>query len=344
MTNLKKIKASFLLIFIMLLLTIVFFSHSIQAHLAYDVLMDMNSSKEAKELYQGFYNTHVMYDIATAVLGIAAFIVVLFVRKREKILLEDEKVALEREMEAESQELQMLIAANIQIAQAKEQFLVMFTHELKTPLNAIINFSKYISKKTSEMSEGKKIAELANSIHRNGQSMLDTVSNLLETARIKNGKISVTNETIFVSAMVGDIFDKYKSLTDEKNATNETQIDKNMIVTSDRYHLEHILSNIYTNALKYGNGKILVSAAYQDPRGWFVSIEDNGDGISDTQKALKLFEQVGVQGLQRHSQGTGVGLYFCKILCEELDFGLEISSSSVLGGAKITITSKEGQK
>jgi signal transduction histidine kinase len=332
MSSLKKVNASFLLFFIMFLLSIVFIAHSIQAHLSYDLMMEMNNSKEVVDLYQRNYTTHVLYDIATALLGMSSFVVALFIRR-------DEKAALEREREAESQELQMLIAANVQIAQAKESFLVMFTHELKTPLNAIINFSKYISKKTSDLSEGKKISELANSIHRNGQSMLDTVNNLLETARIKHGKMAVVQETIFVAAMIGDILDKYKSLSYEKNVTSETNVDKNMMVTSDKYHLEHIISNIYTNALKYGKDKVLVSAKHLDTGTWSISVEDNGEGISDIQKALGLFGQVGEQGLQRHSQGTGVGLYFCKILCDELGFTLEISRSDTLGGAKITIIS-----
>jgi signal transduction histidine kinase len=272
----------------------------------------------------------VALESAILFLNILMLMLILFVRHKEKSQLENEK-ELER---LATLEMQIKSEAEIELMRMKESFLVMFTHELKTPLNAVLNFSKYISKNITDT----KIIGLSNSIYKNGQNMLDTVNNLLEVNRVKNTKIEMKPEQFFLADMIRDILARYKILADEKSVKVDVNIDDDMAIVCNRFYIEHMISNIYTNAIKYGKGAIFISANASSNIKWAISIEDDGRGIADKELAVKLFEQAGEYEMQRSLQGTGVGLYFCKYFADLLGLELDISSSDLLGGAKITIS------
>lgn len=332
----KKLSAPILLFVAMLLLGVLNFAHIAHSVDMHHMAMETVSDPSLIEFNNVRFDKDIKFETAISILDLCAFLLILFVRQKEKTTLENE-----REVEKLARlEAQMREEAKEQVIKAKESFLIMFTHELKTPLNAIINFSKYICKKAVVMSDGDKILSLSNGILKNGQSMLDTVNNLLEINRIRSGKTEFEYENILLSDLIADVILKYKALADESKSVASFEIQDNIVVRSSRFYLEHIISNLYTNAIKYGKGKVFLGVEYKNATDWKISIEDNGDGILDPEAAVELFEQLEKNIVQRNSKGTGVGLYFCNFFSKLLGLTLTISRSKLLGGAKIEISVK----
>ncbi len=247
---------------------------------------------------------------------------------RIKTKLEEEKI---KEQEAQKRVLE-------EVSKTKDSFLVIFTHELKTPLNAIINFSEYAIKKLKKSDfEGKdKILSLLSSVNRNGAYMLNIVTNLLEIAKLKAGKISIKKETINLSHIISDIIEDFSSIALEKGIETRFENGLKESVISDELKVKQIISNIYSNSLKYGDKIINIKTGRDENGIAFVLIEDDGSGIKNKDKVFELYAQDG-SDLKKDITGSGVGLYFVKLLSAELNLGLKLLDSKSLGGASFLI-------
>ncbi len=244
--------------------------------------------------------------------------------------LEEEKIVrVEKEMVAKS-------AADV--SKAKDAFLVVFTHELKTPLNAIINFSKYISKQIakSDLKDKDELSDLASRIQYNGDNMLETVNNILDISRLRANKIVFKHENVNPSSIIEDIISLNGATIKEKCVVVERDMDMAMTIVSDKQRFSQIVSNLISNAIKYGEGKILVSLSHTADN-FVLSIEDNGRGIHDKENAFELFSSAQNDLADFHG-GTGIGLNFTRELCSGMGFDIRLEDSSALGGAKFTVS------
>lgn len=229
------------------------------------------------------------------------------------------------------------------INKAKESFLVLFTHELRTPLNAIINFSKYLHGKVvkSETVDPEKMAMLLKSIIENGRNMLQNVNDILDISKLQAHKMTFKKESFDPNKLIIDVLKELDSLIDSKGIQINIQADE-VEIYSDKQRVKQILINIVSNAIKYGQNMINVSIikkySYIE-----IIIEDNGEGIRNKNSVFELYEQNDIDlTLGREKTGTGVGLYFVKLMCDNLDIGLELQDSA-LGGASFKFTF-EGNK
>jgi len=219
----------------------------------------------------------------------------------------------------------------------KDRMLLLFTHELKTPLNAIISFSDHINRglQKKEISQKKidSFIELSKLIKVNGEVLLNEITTLLNILKIREDKMHFSYENISLNQLIVNTTENYKLLY-------EKQINmsiKETFYKTDLNAFKHIFENLYSNALKYSNGKINISLEDFDDR-FELIIEDDGKGIEEENKktVFELFEQNEQNPLTRQREGTGIGLYIVKLLCEKLGYSISISDST-LGGAKFTL-------
>lgn len=231
------------------------------------------------------------------------------------------------------------------VHEAKEAFLILFTHELKTPLNAIINFAKYLKGKVekSEHVEESKMKTLLGSILKNGTEMLSNVNNILEISKLKSGKLIYTNKLFNLKDTINEIVEQFDSLSAEKAVAVEIQIPDDIFIHSDEFRVRQIFSNIYSNAIKYGNNKILIKSVKNDT-GVELSFHDNGKGIEDKESIFNLYERAEESILNHSGKGTGVGLYFFKLLCEDLKIPYFVKDSAPLGGTEFMLKFNEDRK
>ena len=107
-------------------------------------------------------------------------------------------------------------------------------------------------------------------------------------------------------------------------------------LTSDEYRFKQIISNILSNALKYGNTVVEVFL-FAKKDAIEIVIQDDGKGIQDKKEVFELYNKSSSAQVSREKKGTGIGLHFVKLLCEGLGLEYALEDAVSLGGTKFTL-------
>ena len=238
---------------------------------------------------------------------------------------------------AKDREQQMLLRKSAAAAEAankaKSAFLFNMSHDIRTPMNAIIG---YAGLSRNHLHEPDKLSEYLSNIRTCGQKMLSIIDNILEIARIENNQIvleeSICNiEESFDSCIVmfnTAVQEKHQTITVHKQVANP-------YVYIDSSHLSEIVLNVISNAIKYTgqNGKIdccLTQKPHEDADWCYmeISIADNGIGMSEEFQA-HIFESFSREHSSTISgiEGTGLGMGIVKNLVDLMHGMIEIQSS-----------------
>lgn len=238
---------------------------------------------------------------------------------------------------AKDREQQMLLRKSAAAAEAankaKSAFLFNMSHDIRTPMNAIIG---YAGLSRNHLHEPDKLSEYLSNIRTCGQKMLSIIDNILEIARIENNQIvleeSICNiEESFDSCIVmfnTAVQEKHQTITVHKQVANP-------YVYIDSSHLSEIVLNVISNAIKYTgqNGKIdccLTQKPHEDADWCYmeISIADNGIGMSEEFQA-HIFESFSREHSSTISgiEGTGLGMGIVKNLVDLMHGTIEIQSS-----------------
>ncbi len=248
-------------------------------------------------------------------------------------MLEEKRAIMLKEQQAHEQ---------MKLSEAKDSFLILFTHELKTPLNAIINFSQYLLKNMHRIEEipKEKRMHLLEQIHKSATSMLQNVTNILDLSRLRNHKINF-NYTLFnLKESIKEVMERHHALALENQCDVSFMDDgSEPFITSDEHRFGQIMANILSNAIKYGKSKVEIFLL-SDAQKIEIIVQDDGRGIVDKQAVFELYEQDAKGITSMEKKGTGIGLNFVKLLCEGLHFEYGIEDSKELGGAKFVLTKK----
>jgi len=247
---------------------------------------------------------------------------------KENIRLEELSHTLTDELETKTKELNLF----------KDDMIAIFTHELKTPLHAIINFSEYIHKNIQKELTPKRIqriGDLAHKIHANGLAQSSLIESLLDVSKYKAGKMVLNEIQIDPKEIIETIIHRYQSLY-EKEVTS--QLEKLDIIW-DKKAFMMIFENLFSNALKHSHSKIHITYKKTVNNHFFLSIEDDGDGIEEEMrgKIFGQFEQLDEAVLDRKKSGTGLGLYMVKLILDTCHSKVEVGESAQLGGASFNI-------
>ncbi len=225
-------------------------------------------------------------------------------------------------------------------SRAKDRFLANMSHELRTPLNAILGFTGTILMELPGPLNEEQTKQLR-TVQSSGKHLLSLINDLLDLSRIESGKLELKFEPIVGSELLEEIATGLRPLADAKGIKLRVLAEPAVIVDADRRALRQILINLANNAIKFTDEGSVVLALSRgtDEHSAAIrfSVIDTGSGIapSDQAKLFEAFEQVtGSRG--RPYEGTGLGLYICRMLAGVL--GATLSFESVLGsGSNFTL-------
>ena len=206
-----------------------------------------------------------------------------------------------------------------------QQFLARVSHELRTPLNSILGFAKLLNRPQTTLDERQR-AYLAQVVEE-GEHLNRLVSDLLDSARLATGKISLQIDDCNVNALCTAIAEEHRPLVSGVVRLN-TQLAADLpVIQADPVRLRQAIANLVANAVKYTErGEIAISTRMEGKL-VAIAIRDTGIGISEEQKEL-----VFVPFVQLNQRQIGVGL------------GLDIALQLVrLHGGDISLTSQPGQ-
>jgi PAS domain S-box-containing protein len=228
-----------------------------------------------------------------------------------------------------------------ELEKSKITLLNLFSHELKTPLNAVINLSKIIQRRLDSIvveEERESTAELVRHIVENSEHMEIMIGNIVEVMKLQSGLTQINLQRANLADFVRDKL-SFGKLANKLKIVFEFCTNPS-IVTFDQKQTAKILEHIVSNALKYAKTAILVR--YTEENGEFIlNIEDDGDGFANPNMKIELFGQNDDNFLTRQSSGIGIGLYHSKLCAASNGWQIELSNmADKLGGATVCIRGK----
>ncbi|WP_250520699.1 PAS domain-containing sensor histidine kinase [Caballeronia sp. NCTM1] len=216
---------------------------------------------------------------------------------------------------------------------AMDHFVSSVTHELRSPLGAIISWAELIER-TQDPVHLRRAAE---SVKRNARHLSLMVDDLLDTGAIVSGKLSVRRETVDLEALTRELVDDLKSETDRKGLRLSCALSP-CVVIGDESRLKQVLWNLLSNAVKFTHQGAIDVCLHQSAEWAEISIEDTGCGIAPDamQRIFERFEQVRCDVAGRIG-GLGLGLWLVQSLVELHGGIVEVTSPGVGKGSTFRV-------
>ena len=260
--------------------------------------------------------------ISIAVLATAICYLMLHRKQREKLYTEEIRKSAEKARKAN---------------EAKTRFLFNMSHDIRTPMNAIVGFSGLLEK---SIHDEKKSLDYIKKIRVSSDILLTIINQVLEMARIESGKITLNPESVNIREMVEAMNTVFESSLTKKSL--EYQCSLNVVhdqILCDKTKMEEIILNVVSNSIKYTNphGKITVSIDELDSEdeknaNYKVVVEDNGIGMSQDYLP-HIFEEFSREHTSTETRvaGTGLGLPIVKSLVDRMGGTIEVESEEGKG-------------
>jgi PAS domain S-box-containing protein len=219
---------------------------------------------------------------------------------------------------------------------AKSEFLAVVSHEIRTPINSVINFAKLL-RETSLTPDQREFVEM---IHSSGTTLESLIADILDLSRIEAGKIEIEHEAFGLRDCVNEVAERFAPKARAAGLELDVRIDPGVppVVNGDEHRLRQILSNLIGNAIKFTErGHVMLSLTCirgDDIVGTnrrrlrlFFAVTDTGIGIPADRlnQLFRPFSQVDTTPGRRRG-GTGLGLVISKRLCELMGGAISVES------------------
>lgn len=276
--------------------------------------VEVNDSKEFLEL-----STHINSMVHS------------LLQTSEKLELSEKIKSQNEELERQHEQLEIAAERAESANKAKSEFLFNMSHDIRTPMNAILGFTNF----ALETQDPETQREYLKKIDVSSKQLLDLINNILELSKIENHGVMVEEDLVNAEDTYHDLCTMFDSDLKKKNLTFEISLDiKHPYMYIDTTHYSQIFLNIVSNAIKYTPDGGIIHTSFREfpgdePNTCLVEtiVQDNGIGMSDEflSHAFETFAR------ERTSticgiQGTGLGLAIVKDLVELMRGTISIES------------------
>ena len=237
-------------------------------------------------------------------------------------------------------------------SEAKTDFLANTSHEIRTPINAVLGMNEMIlreSVKAEKMTDGKpsdyqeafkKIKHYSGNVDSAGNNLLAIINDILDFTKIEEGKMKIVEVEYQLSSVINDVSNMIYFKAKEKNLTFVTDVDERIPdrLFGDVVRIRQVITNILNNAVKYTEKgsvslkitgrKLNITASGKQVMELIVSVSDTGIGISE-ENLSKLFGKFERVDLEKNStkEGTGLGLAITKMLVQMMHGDIKVEST-----------------
>lgn len=237
---------------------------------------------------------------------------------------------------SEERKLQNALSSSLEIAKnanaAKSNFLANMSHDIRTPMNAIVGYSTLLIK---DADDKNKVIEIGKKITYSSQHLLSLINDVLDMSKIESGRTSLNSDKVDVSEVINNISEIVQVQTKSKKQSFEIKTKGNIppYIYADKLRLTQILLNLLSNAVKYTekNGTIFLVVEGYGNNGQtchlrFI-VSDNGQGMS-REFIEKIFEPFSreTNSMTNKIQGTGLGMSITKSIIDLMGGTIDIQS------------------
>jgi PAS domain S-box-containing protein len=250
----------------------------------------------------------------------------------ERKRVDAEQARLDAELRESHAQLQCAKDEAERASQAKSEFLSNMSHELRSPLNAILGFAQLIDTGRPLPTLAQK--ESVDQILHAGWYLLELINEILDLAVIESGRLSLSTEPVSLNELLFDC----QSMVEPEARRYGIQVDferpeGGLFVHADRTRLKQVFVNLLSNAIKYNRtgGSVDVHFDARPDERVRISFQDTGEGLSDD-KLTQLFQPFNRLGQEAGIvEGTGIGLSVCKQLVELMGGTIGATSTPGVG-------------
>lgn len=240
-----------------------------------------------------------------------------------------------------TQELAAKNADLIQLNRLKDEFLACISHELKTPLTAVLGLSRLLSDQQLGKLNDRQ-ARYAKLIHQSGRHLMSVVNDILDLTRMETGQMTLTPSKVNIKNVCDRALKEAKAIHDQtsKATASELEEDYQFVldiesgleeIVADELRLRQMLIHLLSNAFKFTEAGGEIGLQINSWEGWIAfTVWDTGIGIADSQQHLifQKFQQL-ENPMTRQHEGTGLGLVLTRALAR-------------LHGGDVSFLSREG--
>jgi len=201
----------------------------------------------------------------------------------------------------------------------KLEFLANMSHDLRTPMNSIIGFSDLL--RTNNLTKSEK-SDYINTIISNGKFLMALIDDIIDISKIDAGNLKVENKDFELNKLMEELRLSHSKQIKDKNIDIiiDVDVNKNVILNSDKYRLRQILMNLIGNAIKFTNdGYVKFGYKILNNKQLEIYVEDTGVGIARQNQRI-IFERFKQIDNNNKFKGAGLGLSITRSLVELLGF------------------------
>lgn len=231
------------------------------------------------------------------------------------------------------EKLQQVQVQNLQLIEAdrlKSQFITTLSHELRTPMNAILGFSQLLLRQFHQQHD-PQLVHMVDRIFSNGRHLLSLIEEMLDFSRLKSNRIELSFEEFDLAELLRTTVNELQVLAEQKNLRMNFDLltPSPIWVVNDRPRLRQIIINLLANAIKFTDvGEVSVQG-FELPEGRVaIAVRDTGMGIdpADHDAIFQEFWQAN-QTTTRRFGGTGLGLSITQALVKLMGGSINLESA-----------------
>lgn len=216
--------------------------------------------------------------------------------------------------------------------QSKDKFFSIISHDLRSPFNALLGITEYLTQYYKDMNSDE-VKDSVNNIYRSSKKLYSLIINLLEWSRLQTGRMEVEKISLNLKEAGKEAVNLFNENASAKKIDLINKISEDISVSADKYMIDTVLRNLISNSIKFTkpDGHVILSAM-QVGNIAEVSVEDNGIGISkeNQKKIFRIDTQYHIDGTA-NEKGTGLGLILCKEFVEKNNGTIRIESKESEG-------------
>lgn len=252
--------------------------------------------------------------------------------------------ALVREVERQRALVDDLQAARLELERAvrmRDDFMSMVSHELRTPLNTLLLETQlrklHLARGVAGAFTPEKLGDMTERDQRQIQSMVRLIDDMLDVTRLRNGRLSMKPQPCDLAALATRVVDGLGQQAEAAGVKLHLHAPAAVPGVWDEFRLEQVLTNLLTNALRYGGGQPVDIEVTEGGGHACLQVRDRGQGIAPDDQA-RIFEQFErAESGRQHVAGLGLGLFITREIVQA--HGGRIGVQSQPGeGATFTVT------